>query len=284
MVAFILSLSIFEPIGGQKIGTTFGSFLKMGVGSRQEALFTGMTSEEDATFLWWNSSLASFSEGKKISFYYKRMVLDISHAYFGFTMRRKYTGIGVFVNSLWTPYQEVTTEYDPYGNGYYWNYSDIVIGISISQSLYDRFAVGMNIKFMQENIYDTSYNAYMLDFNSIYFIGYRDIRIGMGIFNIGPDVKGWSLPVIFRLSVSGRAYRQLFVYSQLEKQSDNYELFSFGLEYRMKHLDVRGGFNSLGHYAFGFGMKIGNMSVDISYTSKHLLGDQISFTTGVFWK
>ena len=283
MVAIYL-LSLLDPIGGQKIGTTFGSFLKSTVGARADALFSGISITDDATATYMNSSILAFLEGRGASFSHRLLPLQINHSFLGYYFHRGYWGIGLFVNSLWTPYEQITTEYDPYGTGYYWNYSDIVLGLSLATSLYDRFAIGTAFKLLQENIADTSYYAFMLDFTSIYLVGYRDIRIGMGIYNVGPDVGGYGLPVTFRLGISGRLIRSLYGVGQLEKQSDNYEIFSMGLEYRMDKLHLRAGLTSRGETAFGLGLLMKRFRLDYTYSDRGAFGAINTLTMGVRWK
>ncbi len=283
-MVMLYMVALLDPIGGQKIGTTFGSFLKSNVGARAEALFSGIAITDDATATYMNSSILAFLDGRGVAFSHRLLPAQINHSFLSYYFRKGYWGLGFFVNSLWTPYEEVTTEYNPYGNGYFWNFSDIVLGLSAATSLYDRFAIGGSLKFLQENLYDTSYYAFMLDFSSIYLVGYRDIRIGMGIYNIGPDVSGWALPVTFRLGISGRLYRSLYGAAQLEKQSDNYEIFSLGLEYRMEVLHLRAGITSRGEKAFGLGLITKKMRLDYTYTDRGLFGATNTFTIGVNWK
>lgn len=281
----VVIIAFFESIGDQKVGTTIASFLKNTVGSRYDVLFSGNSISNDAYSSYYNGGILGFIDKTQFSFYIKTYPSEIYQGFFAFNTKRKNFGFGGYINSMYSSYIQETDEDRPFGTGYYWNYNNIVLGLTGGTKLYDRFGIGFSFKFIQENIANYSYSGLALDIGSIYLIGYRDIRIGVGIYNLGPDIKGYALPIVFRLSVSGDIFRGVYLISQLEKSSDRFEIFSFALERAFSVISIRSGINSVGNYSFGLGIKLSKVYIDYGFLSKGHFGTLNSINIGyVRWR
>ena len=240
-----LEAGFFEILGGQKVGTTAFAFLKIGVGARAVALGEAYVSRAtDATAPYWNPAGTGFLE---------HAVAGVSHAFWPAEVQYTYaawatrlgsaSAVGIFVGSLGTDAMRVTDEYHPGGTGEYFRYADYLAGVNYALRVSDRFAFGANLKVLGEDLYVTRTYGVALDLGTLYDVGYRGIQVGVALSNIGPDVRprarngatyeAFALPVVYRMGVSGYAWRSLLVALQLEKPSDYMETFRLGAEYRV---------------------------------------------------
>jgi hypothetical protein len=239
------ALTIFEFLGGQKIGTTTMAFLKIPVGAKQGALGeTGVAIASDATCMYWNPSAISFiPSGKSTALFSQRWIADAYYTFGGAVYEfGKFTRAGIMLGNLHSGYIQRTDEYHPFGLGTYYRVSSSYLGISLSRKLIDRFAFGITVKYLNEVLDDYTQYTVALDLGTFYLIGYRDLSLGISISNIGPDpvVKSpnpaetpstFSLPVIYRLGFYGSPFSTFYVSAQLEKSTDNVEIFRAGVEY-----------------------------------------------------
>ncbi len=250
MFGHLSAFTLFEFLGGQKIGTTTMAFLKIPVGARQGGLGgTGVAISQDATCLYWNPAAASFIPSKlSSSFFGQRWIGNTYYSYAGLSSELgKFSRFGVFLGNLHSGYIERTDENHPFGLGTFYRTSSTYIGISYARKLIDRFSFGMSLKYLTEVLDDYEQYTAAIDLGTFYLIGYRDIALGISITNIGPDpiVKSpnpdehpssFSLPVIYRLGVFGSPLNNLYISLQLEKSTDNVEIFRIGAEYILAEL------------------------------------------------
>lgn len=243
-------LTLFEFLGGQKVGTTTMAFLKIPVGAKQGGLGeTGVAIANDATCIYWNPSSISFIPSKiSSSFFTQKWIGDTYYSYAGFAYQiEKYTTVGVMAGNLHSGYIQRTDEYHPFGLGTYFRTSSTYAGITVARKLIDRFAFGLNLKYMTEALDDYSQYTAAIDLGTYYLVGYRDIALGISIANIGPDPKvigpdplaspaSFSLPVIYRLGVYGSPLNNFYLSLQLDKSTDNVEIFRVGAEYLLREV------------------------------------------------
>ena len=276
LVAGVLkAITLFEFLGGQKVGTTTMTFLKIPVGAKQGGLGeTGVAIASDATCLYWNPSAMSFTPGSISSaFFSQKWIGDTYFNYGAFTYKlHNLSSIGVQLANLHSGYIQRTDENHPFGLGTYFRTSSTYLGLSYSQKLIDRFSFGITLKYLTEFLDEYQQYTFALDLGTYYLVGYRDIALGISISNIGPDPKvkspnpqetpsSFSLPVIYRLGVYGSPLNNFYASLQLEKSTDNIEIFRIGLEYViLEALSLRAGYrlngNIPGEYS-GFTAGIG---------------------------
>lgn len=239
------ALTIFEFLGGQKIGTTTMTFLKIPVGAKQGALGeTGVAIASDATCIYWNPSSISFIPSAKSTALFSQRWIGGSYYTFGGAVFEfeKFTRAGIMIGNLHSGYIQRTDEYHPFGLGTYYRVSSSYAGISISRKLIDRFSFGITLKYVNEVLDNYNQYTFAMDLGTFYLIGYRDLSLGMSISNIGPDpvVKSpnpnetpstFSIPVIYRLGVYGSPFSTFYISAQIEKSTDNVEIFRIGGEY-----------------------------------------------------
>ena len=306
---FIFSLlraGIFEILGGQKVGTTSFVFLKIGVGAKAVAMGeTFVSLADDATACYWNPAGIAFIRNSSLCFTHTDWFLDIIYDYSSVVFPvGTYSSIGIELGGLHSGYMEETDEYHPFGTGRYFYFGDYFTGINYARLISDRFSFGFTVKLITEILGDLKSYGYALDLGTLYHIGYRDIRVGVSLSNLGPDVRpqgiyqdengvekkyeAFSLPIVYRMGVSGFLFSNLKGAFQIDKPSDNVETFKVGFEFTpIKNFLLRGGYrlNNRGpgrslissglSLGAGFKAKLKNkiFSLDYSISGMGYIGD-----------
>ncbi|MFC2103114.1 PorV/PorQ family protein [Bacteroidota bacterium] len=215
-----------------KVGTSAAQFLKIGVGARAMGLGGSFTAlANDVSSLYWNPAGITNLPGFSLSVSHTEWFADISHDFVGMVYPLSSSDIiAISVIALNTGEQEVTTVTQPDGTGIYYDVSDLAIGLSYARALTDRFSVGITVKYIQQNLYNESANAFAIDLGTYLRTGFHDLIIAMNISNFGGsmqlegrdlititdinNVSGnistdaqlktepWPLPLIFRVGVA----------------------------------------------------------------------------------
>ena len=264
------------------VGTSAANFLKIGVGSRAEAMAGAYVAQvADVTALHWNPAGLARMQSREVAIARTDWVLDINHVFVGAALPLGDVGtLGVSVYSLTMGDMEMTTAQQPDGTGVMFGASNFAIGLAYARALTDRFSVGIQGKYIRENISSTSASAFALDIGSQYRTNFRGLTIGMSIANFGtnmtlsgreqlvrvdidptlganPDVtparletEAWPLPLIFRIGVSMEVFssgdNKITANVDYTDPRDVNPWTSFGVEYSLKDMVyLRGGWRSL---------------------------------------
>ena len=216
-----------------KVGTAAAQFLKIGVGARAMGLGGSFTAlANDVSTLYWNPAGITNINGFSLAVTHTEWFAEISHDFVGVVYPLSSSdAIALNVVALNTGEQEVTTVTQPEGTGIYYDVSDLAIGLSYARTLTDRFSVGLTVKYIQQNLYNESANAFAIDIGTFLRTGFHDLIIAMNMSNFGgsmqlegrdlititdvnnqvsgnynPDARlktePWPLPLIFRVGVS----------------------------------------------------------------------------------
>jgi len=286
----VLQAGVFDPFGQQKVGTTVFAFLKLDAGARSAGLggaYVGLA--DDGSGVFWNPAALAFLERPRAVFLQEgRLYLDLRQHFLGVVSAvGPSQRIGLYALALTLPTFEGSDLYHPGGNGQAVDYGDLLVGLTYTRKLSSRYSVGVALKYLQENLDGDVMRAGAVDLTSYYWIGFRDLRIGMGIFNLGPDAgpgRGYdrfSLPITFRTGVSGRPFGSLLWTIQIEKPVDNAEDFRLGWEYPLGEvLTLRAGYrinnhprgDALSGWGFGVSLRLPAMRVDYAVQSYGELG------------
>jgi hypothetical protein len=159
----------------------------------------------------------------------------------------------------------------------------MAIGVTYGRSLTDKFSAGISATYLQSSLASYSASAAVFDFGTLYNTGYRSLRIGMAIQNIGSDMTfiddPVKMPTIFRVGMSMNLYEsgsQMFLMcGEFSHPPDNKERASWGMEYGFKEFFfLRSGYQfnyDLERTSFGLGFKLATAvnseaRVDYAYT------------------
>ena len=84
---------------------------------------------------------------------------------------------------------EETTVLFPKGTGRKVEASDIMLGVAVAKKFTDKLTIGGQIKYVQEKLDDVTFNAILFDVGTIYFTGFRDLRLAFTLQHFGADQK-----------------------------------------------------------------------------------------------
>jgi hypothetical protein len=261
-----LALTASALAGGQQAGSVGAQFLKIGVGSKYLAMAdVGVATVGDAYAAYWNPAGLVEVESWSLAFTNVNWLADIDLNYFAFAHQFENVGVfGTSVSVLSADEQEITTVLDQDGTGQSYRISSYAIGLSFARQLTNRFAFGATGKYVGEEIGEVSSRGFGLDFGTLLYTGFRSLRIGMSVSNMGPGLKftgaalkidyddrdgdgsndpvdaelsthSYSLPLIFRLGmaydVEFGANSNVTVAAELNDPSDSRQRGALGAEF-----------------------------------------------------
>jgi hypothetical protein len=277
-----------------KVGTAGAQFLKIGVGSRYQGMGeASVATAQDVYAMYWNPAGLTSIENSAVSFTNVNWILDIDLNYVGYA--RNFENIGVFGLSaavLSMGPQEITTFQQQDGTGSTYTASSYALGVSWAKQLTTKFSFGVTAKYVGERIYQERSSGFAFDFGTLLYTGFKSLRLGMSIANMGPqlefsgpnldvrfdDQQGtgsnspvsaslktspYDLPMVFRV---GLAYDVDFgsksiltLCSELKHPNDNSEQGALGAEYGFNNqFFLRGGYKinyEEEHFSFGGGVR-----------------------------
>lgn len=293
-------------LGGERVGTSSGVFLKIGVGAKAVGLGEAFTAvADDATTIFWNPAGLSNLSDREVYFSHTSWIADINYEYIAYAQYLPWLGglnAGMHIGTLRTDMME-TTVYQPYGTGREFTYSDMFIGVAVSRQFTDKLSIGVGIKYIRENygaaIDGPVTNTAAADFGTYYKIGARDGVFAVTLLNFGPDwqpsgtfidygsgnvgtetdFQKYASPTSFRAALSGVLlergdFRTLGVL-EMNRPPDNSESFKLAAELTyMGDFALRTGYNLNADelkWSAGMGVKFqtGGFTSRIDYAFTH---------------
>jgi hypothetical protein len=304
-----ITAQLFPVLGGQRAGISTLEFLKIGVGGRASALGDAFVAiANDVSAVYWNpAGLVQFNDNQ-VMFSHNNWVVDINHDFIGgvYHLDGQNT-FGLALTSLSMKDMPVTTEYQPFGTGEYFGFSDIGIALTYSRKMTDQFSFGGTVRYVEETLDKLKMRGMMIDLGTFYWTGLGTTRFAVAVSNFGnqlaPDgvVKligsrsnsqwqSFSPPTVFRIGFAFEPYQdeqhKVTASVQLNHPNDNSENVSTGVEYTWKNtFYLRGGYKfnvDEQNYSFGAGVEvpieIAKVTVDYSYSNFTRLGTAHRFS------
>lgn len=309
-----LVAQLFPVLGGQRAGISTAQFLKIGVGARATALGEAFIAiSDDASALYWNpAGLAQFKEAEVI-ISHSAWLVDINHDFLGAVYHLDSDNtFGVSLTSLSMNKMAVTTEFAPFGNGEYFGFSDIAIGISYARRMTEEFSFGGTVKYVEETLDKLNMRGIMIDLGTYYRTGLGSTRFAVVVSNFGAELapdgqivlvgkreksewQSFAPPTIFRIGFAFEPIENeeniLTTSIQLNHPNDNSENVSLGAEYSWrKLLYLRAGYKfnvDEQNYTCGVGVNVpisfAEFSFDYAYANFVRLGSahRFSITLGL---
>jgi len=273
-IALVILLSLTNTaVAGEfsKIGTVGAQFLKIGMGARYVGMGeASVACVNDAYSVYWNPAGLTELSSVNLSLTNVDWIMDVqlNHVTFGKPLG-DYSAFGVSLTALSMGEMEVTTVEHPEGTGETFTSSSYSLSLGYARKLTDRFSVGINGKYIWERISEERASGFAFDFGTLFYTGFKSLRIGMNIANLGPEMKmdgpelgayydpqpenpnyddvksklavdPYDLPLTFRF---GLAYdliespeSKLTLSVEAKHPNDNIQQASFGGEYQWKEL------------------------------------------------
>lgn len=322
-IAFIFVLTsvlhaqgLLPKLGEQRAGTASLTFLKIGVGARAVSMggaYVAMAN--DVSSMHWNPAGLAQIGHHELMVSHLDWLVDINLEYLGYVHQvGSQVAVGTFVELLHMADMPVTTEYHPYGNGTYFQYSDLVTGICTSVRMTDKFSFGVTMKYVRENMADIIMDGFLVDVGTYYWTGFKTLRIAAAMRNFGPELRpggsyarkeidgsvkktryeSFSPPTVFTLGVAmvvleNTSKTHMITGSlQMNHPMDDAENYILGAEYLWRNLlSLRAGYrmnSEVSPLSFGTGLKLKvagkRFKFDYSYSDYNFLNDTQQISLG----
>lgn len=309
LMASSASAQVLPSFGGDRAGTVGFQFLKIPADARSAALGQTVASNAmDASSLFWNPALAAQSDGMQIGFSHTAYHADVNVEYAAITYPLGRAGftLGASVQALNSGSMEETTEFQPFGTGREFTFTDLAAGLTVSQTLTDLFSYGITGKYVRESVAGISASTVVFDIGVFYRVGTTGAQMAVAIRNFGLDAafegeltrttiggngimlendfESVTPPTTFLLGITYEVFQNstsnsLMLSGQLSNPADNAETFNVGAEWTWSNmLIVRTGYR-IGVEEFtwpsvGGGLKLPNLfdrlGVRFDYGLSHL--------------
>ena len=273
----------------EKVGTYDGQFLKIPIGARATGLGgTFVAVADDASSVYWNPAGIARLQGNTVAIHHANWVADVNltQGTYVFSLGFLPGMLAFNARSLYMDDMKRTTVFRPDGTGEYFDAGYSAFSLTYARSLTDKFSVGVTGSLVHSGLDDLSANTLSFDIGTLYDTGYRSLKIGMSIQNMGvselsyiDDTNAAKLPILFRVGAAINIVQQLdhvlMTTAEFSHPPDNNERLNWGAEYGFKDfLFIRGGYNfgyDIETFAAGIGVSFptsvsSDTKFDYSYT------------------
>ncbi len=179
----------------------------------------------------------------------------------------------------------------------YSKYNEMTAGLAFGRKFGKKFSAGLRLDWLSTTLAEEygSKNAVTFDLG-IRALPIENLAIGVHVFNpVRAKLENEydeRYPTVFRLGAAYTFSEKLVLAIETEKDLDFKPLFRTGIEYKIvEQASVRIGYSTLPSttgsdnlniaslYTFGFGLKLGNLNLDISSSVHQVLGwsPQVAF-------
>lgn len=262
-------------------GTTIGQFLLIEPSAEFAAQGNAAaTARGSVLATYYNPAALGFAEGIQVAFTHSPWLADIDYNFAAVSVPLGAAqSVSLSVTSLYAGDMLVRTPEQPQGTGELFSVRDLAVGVGYGRRFTDRFAGGLQVKYISETIWNTSASTVALDAGVIYELPFR-ATLGASVSNFGartrfdgrdleirfdrdPDVFGdndnlpaalrtdpFSLPIYFRvgmsLPVEVGADSRVTLSADAFQPSDNSNSLSLGGEWTYANLvSARAGYQNL---------------------------------------
>lgn len=289
-------------LGEQRAGTSSGTFLKIGIGARAIGLGEAFVAvANDPTAVYWNPAGLASMQRQEITLNHASWPGDVNYEHIAYVLpvRRLGGSLGFQIGALSTELDE-TTEFQPFGTGRSFFYSDFIAGAAYARRWTDKLLIGAGVKYVREDlgadVGGPTSNAFLVDIGSIYYLGYGSVRIATSLSNFGSVLKPggqyespvtgevrtydpFDPPTVFRYGIAfepiENATQRLTTSFEVNQPADNSQVMKLGLEWTWeRRVALRSGYNfssdDLKYSAgAGFYASIGQSQCEIDYAYTH---------------
>ncbi|MEW6515790.1 MAG: PorV/PorQ family protein [candidate division FCPU426 bacterium] len=283
-------------------GETAAAYLNLPVNARQTGMAgAGVAVADDLGALTVNPAGLSRMQGAELQALHGFWVQDIfydylafgqpvdagtavaaSLAYFNFGSMDKYV-----MDAIGNPVAQGT--FTPYV---------YLLTAGVGQSVLPELGVGLNLKYLSQNIDTSSSTAFAVDLGAAYATDIKGLNVGLTLSNIGSELDGKSLPLdvnlgaAYQLALQGLGQDQLNVTAEAAiptMASDNYDVM-LGAEYWYNRLlalrvgyqlDADAGLGGIEGLTAGLGFNYQMLSVQFGFTSLGVLGEVYQIGLGL---
>lgn len=304
LAALLLQTPLWAD-GVSKIAQSGMKWLSIPIGARGVALGSAYTAmANDASAVFWNPAGVAFAEGGHLFLNQNQWIADITVNAGALTWNSGNWGVfGLnFATVDWGVIhgtQRANNEAGFVETGEF-SPDHFAVGLNYARKVSDKFAIGGNVKFLHEDLFgeadvtEGSFDAptgvtantdlLAFDFGTVYYTGYRDLRIAMSFQNFSKEVvyreEYFSLPLTFRVGMAmgltnffaENSPHNITLAVDAMHPRDFSERMHFGMEYSFHELVfLRGGYKTnydQEDFTLGAGLQYdsGNLALGIDYS------------------
>lgn len=281
-ITLLLTASSLLVQAQSKVGTGAVPFLGISVGSAATSMGGAVVAyADDASSLYWNPGILGSNPKFQVLFNHTNWLVNTKYQWIGVTIPvSDAAGMGISLGFLNYGETEVTTVTQQEGTGELWAASDMVLGVTYSQALTDKFSIGGTVKYVRQKIWNSEASSFALDLGILFVTDFNDMKLGMSVSNFGQDMTydgknimktfaqdpnqnginnrvsvkyqmdSWSLPIFFRVGLAMDVYKDGYNKIALAvdaiRPSTNDESVNVGTEYSFNSIfKVRAGYRTL---------------------------------------
>ena len=191
LALLLISYSQIIAQGVTKKGTTAAAFLGIDVGPRAVAMGSSFVSvANDVTAMYWNPAGISQIDNFNATFSNTKWIADLSFNFAGLVFPLEGIGnFGLNATFLTMDQMERTTIENPDGTGEMFDAGSYAFGLSFARNLTDQFAIGFNVKYINERLYHVSADGFAVDVGAMFDTGLEGLTLGMSISNYGTKMQ-----------------------------------------------------------------------------------------------
>ena len=196
IIALVLAICIipvcgFAQSGFSKTGLTAATFLSIEIGPRAAAMGGAFVAiADDPTAMYWNPAGLERISNNSVMFSHTKWLAETNVNFLGAAIPLgQYGTLGLSVTALGVPEMKVRTVIQPEGTGEFFDANDLAIGLSYAKTIIERFQVGVNIKYIQQQIYNMTASTAAVDFGVLFTTGLNNMVLGFSMSNFGGNMQ-----------------------------------------------------------------------------------------------
>lgn len=271
----------------ENAGTRAMTFLKIGVGAKAIGMGDSQVAATDDLYAsFWNPAGLTKLQRPQLALMHNEWFAEINQEFVGMAFPiGKSNTVGISANFLsFGDIQgrdqdgNLTEIFRPY---------NIAMTLSYARGIGQSLALGINAKYMREQISDEKGTGVAFDFGGMYAPSNLPITFGINAQNVGPRVKyvedAFQLPFVLRLGTAYRFFNDNAILAMdFIRPTDNDNAIGLGIGYTIANiLQIRTGYkyqlggNDLGAISGltgGFGLSILRFQIDYALVSFGDLG------------
>ncbi|MCE5272649.1 PorV/PorQ family protein, partial [bacterium] len=183
-----------RPKSSSFVGVRAAEFLTIPVDARGIGMGDAYAAvADDISAIWWNPAGLAFLNETQVMLNVVDYTLDITYSYCAMAkpLADGRVVVGGFFGYLDVPDMEITTVSVPEGTGRMFDAYDFQMGGSLAYNFSDRFAGGLNMKYVHQDMFDNvAGNAFAIDAGAVYHTEFmdREIRFAFAVQNLGTNI------------------------------------------------------------------------------------------------
>jgi len=234
-LALASALASAPAFGQSKTGTSLGQFLLIEPSARISAMGNaGVSLVDGLDGAYYNPAALAAIERFDLIFSHSAWIADIRFNYvaLGIPLGRWGNALAS-VTSLGSGEMEVRTVEQPFGTGELFSVSDIALGLGYGIRVTPRFAVGGQIHWLQETIWNSRASTSTLSVGTVYRVSERGLHIGSSLCYFGTqgEYDGRDLRIFYDANPASTGDNPALPAEQFTDPFDLPVLFRVGVGY-----------------------------------------------------